>query len=203
MPKETKTQKAVKTLNQYITEIDAISSQPQGHLWKMKVLNSVVNYIGQEAILTHTLNNFYFTKALKRPVRESFHTGEIIYENYHEYDPAQKPKAVELVKNIIQHIENNGVNEVISNNNNFLSALTNAQFLSGIAGYTVLFGGLIYTLGTQKIDRDYENLKDEHRDLQRDFKKLRADSLDLSKKNVNAEIQIKNLNDTIIKLKHK
>jgi hypothetical protein len=141
--------KAISVFKSYATQIDGIKNIQQANNWKMKVIDSLVIYLGKDAALTNRFAGTYFTEPVKRPVGENY-IKDIIYKTEHIFKEDRKKLFDDLLNDIIHHIEQNGV---LANylNTNFLSQFTTVQIWGGIlvAGNIVFWSGW-FVGGTQK-----------------------------------------------------
>lgn len=139
------TTKASEVFKTYLAQIDGIKDGDQAHNWKMKVYDSLVLYLGNNALLIKRFGETYFNVSVKRAVGEN-RFGSIDYENDSVYKPERKQLFKDLLAEIINYIEQNGVQDKGTKTNLFGDFTSKEILIYGLPSLLTICG-LVFWLG--------------------------------------------------------
>lgn len=171
----TKKNIAIEALNELLSDLDLVSSIPEGDTWKSRLKDTLTLYCGDNSEISKRLDKlFFFRHVLKKYEGKSFRTTSTIPV----YDESKKESFRDLINNAISYIQANGVMSSVKKNN-LLSEFSNET----------LIGALIFIIGTSlalgnyfgKLEKDKEiieanlrlrDVEKENKDLQFKLKQL-------------------------------
>lgn len=173
-----KKQKAVQTLDSYLNELDYIDSIESGALWSAKVYDSISRYIpdGDMKIrfrqLTFTIYENY--------VYDRTNAGRPMTRTRSVFSRTKIPPFVNAINEIKNYIETHGLIDQASSStkSNLVSNLSQIQFVSLTASVLVFVGGGLFGVGfyfgTEKINGDYIEYKNENKELRKEMFSLQS-----------------------------
>lgn len=156
-----KSKKAITSLNKHSEVLDAITNVQEGNTWKASLKDTVNLYIGNDSSISQRLDKLYFTKKEHSTV-----DGFIGVFTDNVYEESKKQNFKNLIAAAITHIELNGVCKN-PNKSNLLQSFGNTEIISGAAFIILLSFGIGHYFG--KKDNDKESLRIEQR--LKDFEK--------------------------------
>ena len=176
-----KSNKAIKTLQEKITELNLIADVRQGNNWKASLKDSIEIYVGKDSAISKRLDELHFTRRETKIV-----TGVIGFFEEHIFDASKKEDFEHLIENTINHIKSNGLFKPLTKNN-FLGGFNNTEIVSGIVGAILIIYGIGHYFGNLEMEREI---------IQFESKLKKSDE-----KNISYEKEIVNLNDENNRLK--
>lgn len=172
-----KSSKAIKTLQQKLTELNLITDVRQGNNWKASLKDSIELYVGKDSSISKRLDELHFTRKETKVV--SGITG--IFED-HIYDVSKKEDFKHLIENTINNIKSNGLFKS-PNKNNFLGGFNNAEIISGILTSILIMYGIGHYFG---------NLEKEREIIESESKLKKSDEKSISYEKENEKLNAEN-----------
>lgn len=155
--------KAINVLKTYLQQLEHVKSEKEGNNWKAKVLDTLKNYIGSDAALYNRFANEFFTDKITRSGESGGNWIDLNTYTSHVYNAQRKHNFVNLINDIIHHIELNGVKENYLKTN-FLSSFSTIQILGGILVVSnIVYWSGVWVGNTQK-DREIIKLEGQLKD---------------------------------------
>jgi hypothetical protein len=146
-----KSKKAIKVLNNYLSELDHITNAQQGNNWKATLKDTLILYVGKDSSTIKRLESLYFTKKITS-------TSPMVLGGFveHVFIEEHKEHFKDLIQNTIKYIESNGLFKNTSSSN-FLSKFKTVEIISGL----FIASGVLFSIGRyvgkQENERDVIN----------------------------------------------
>ncbi|MCM4169823.1 hypothetical protein KCTC52924_03603 [Arenibacter antarcticus] len=172
-----KSKKAVKSLENHHKKLSEIKTVQEGNSWKATLKDMLNQYIGSESSISKRLDELYFTRK-----ETQIHNVGIGHSIVHVYDESKKQDFSNLIENSISFIRENGIYQN-PNRKNFLSGFNNGTIISGIVvgtgiiyGAGHFFGNLEKDREIIKMERELNKQKATNSNLENDIKTLRIEN---------------------------
>ena len=183
-----KSSKAIKTLQQKITELNLIADVRQGNNWKASLKDSIELYIGKDSSISKRLDELYFTRRETKVV-----SGVIGIFEEHIFDASKKEDFKHLIQNTINHIKSNGLYKPLTKKN-FLGGFNDTEIISGIVGAILIVYGIGHYFGNLEMER--EIIESESKLKKSDEKNISYEIENAKLNNENNRLKIENSSAT-------
>lgn len=171
-----KSKKAIASLNKHLFDIASVSNVQEGNTWKAALKDTINLYIGDNSSISQRLDNLYFTR------KETYVPKGVIgaFTN-HVYDESLKQNFKDLISSAIKHIEQNGVYEN-PDKKNFLNHFGNTEVISGAAFVILLVFGIGNYFGRLEKDREIIQIESKIKAVENLNENLKLENNNLNRK---------------------